>query len=92
MKKTNKSIRACELLKQNIKKQIKGVFVNALKCVEIRFGKDFDGYESIRGEILRAGNDAIRNLENLIDTKINAEIIQDVMTVRFQEGREGNDE
>jgi len=78
-----KFIRGAELLKAQLQKHIKHVFVSALRCVEIKFGKDFEGYEAMRGEILRVGNDAIRNLHTMIDGKFNVEGIQDIFTIKF---------
>ena len=45
--------------------KIKHVFKTALRCIEIKFGNEFDGYEQMRSEILRAGNNAIRELREV---------------------------
>ncbi|MHA2111273.1 MAG: hypothetical protein ACXADW_11470 [Candidatus Hodarchaeales archaeon] len=74
----------------NIEKRIKKVFVTALKCIEIKFGKEFPGYEELRSEILREGNDAIRDLKELISKGYNIEEIpNEVLTFRFI-GKENN--
>jgi hypothetical protein len=79
----NASLRAANLLKTQMAKQIKSVFITALKCIEIRFGRNFDGFESIRSEILRMGNEAIRQSEVVIDNGYNVEIVPEVLTINF---------
>lgn len=75
-----------------IEKRIKKVFVTALKCVEIKFGKEFPGYEELRAEILREGNDAIRDLRELINRAYNIEEVpQEVLTIKFA-GKENDNE
>lgn len=56
-----------DLLKQLIGAKVKKVFVSALRCVEIKFGHEFDGYDDLRKEILRIGNDAIREILTSLD-------------------------
>lgn len=73
--------------------QIKRVFVKALKCIEIKFGKNFDGYLDMRAEILRAGNDAYRLISETIDSDFNIEKIPNILTIRFgkdEDEGEGN--
>jgi len=67
------SVRSARSLQSFIDRRIKNVFKTALKCVEIKFGKDFEGYEKIRAEILRAGNDGIRQIKEAIDEQFNVE-------------------
>lgn len=73
------------LLKAEVTKEIKTVFKAALNCLEIRFGTDFEGYEATRAQILRAGNDAIRNVSRIIDDKFIIERVREVFTVRFKD-------
>jgi hypothetical protein len=81
-KKTDKhSLKSADRLKIIIEKYIKSVFVGALKCVEIKFGKQFDGHDVIRREVLRLGNDAIRELHEIIDNHYNVEELPDVLTI-----------
>lgn len=54
-------------LKMLVERRIKSVFKKCLDCVEIRFGKEFDGFDKMRKEILRVGNDAIRDCKEHID-------------------------
>ena len=49
--------------------QIKLVYKTALESVELRFGRDFEGFQTMRSRILRAGNDAVRKVEALLDEK-----------------------
>jgi len=70
-------------LKEIIEANIKKVYVGALKCIEMRFGDDFEGFDQIRREILRNGNDAVRNISDLISSRFNVEIVPDVVTVNF---------
>jgi hypothetical protein len=79
----NVSLRATALLKAQMAKQIKNVFITALRCIEMRFGRNFEGFESIRSEILRAGNEAIRQVEVVIDNGYNVEIVPEVLTINF---------
>lgn len=87
------AIKSAEVLKEKVRKEIKNVFKKALVCVEIKFGKDFDGYAAMRAEILRAGNDAIRNIDTVIDGRFNIESVPDVLTFiigREKENKEGS--
>ncbi len=79
------SVRSADFLKTLLAKQIKNVFTKSLRCIEMRFGKDFEGYDSIRKEILRSGNDAIREMERIIDERFNVEHIPDMIVVRFED-------
>jgi len=73
-----------DLLKSVVEKKIRKVFVNSLRIIEMKWGKSFDGYEEIRAEILRNGNDAVRDVRKLIADKFNVEEISDVETVVFK--------
>lgn len=75
------AIRSANSLKREYSKQITRVFVTALECLEIKFGREFDGYDEIRSKILRTGNDAKRYLEELIDAKYNIEKVPDMTIV-----------
>jgi hypothetical protein len=46
---------------------IKAVYKTALDSIELRFGRDFEGFQVLRAKILRAGNDAVRKVEALLD-------------------------
>lgn len=81
----NYSVRSEQSLKLHAKKTITSVFVQALKCIELKFGKNFEGYEQLRSEILRAGNNAIRDLSDVIGLRFNVEEIPEVLTVRFKQ-------
>lgn len=83
------SLSSSDNLKRLLEYKIKKVFIGSLKCIEIKFGTNFDGFEQIRKEILRLGNDAIRDLHNSIDSSFNIEQVPDVLTVRFLS--KGND-
>jgi len=54
-------------LKKYISGNIKSVYKTALDSIELRFGRDFEGFKEMRKTILRSGNDAIRKIESLID-------------------------
>jgi hypothetical protein len=69
------SRRSAMSLKREINKQMTHIFVTALECIEIRFGRDFEGYNELRSKILRVGNDSKRNLEQAIDSGFNVEKI-----------------
>jgi len=56
-------------LKKYIIENIKGVYKSALESVELRFGRDFEGFQAMRSKILRSGNDAIRRIEAILDEK-----------------------
>ncbi len=86
---SSKNIRnnaASDLLKIDIEKSIKEVFISALEAVEIRFGSDFEGYQNIRAKILRVGNDAIRNLEELVDSKYSIERKSESIEFKINKG------
>ena len=84
MDRNNKQSKSADFLKTYLAQKIKSVFVKALTCVEIRFGQEFDGYAPMRAEILRIGNDAIRECENLIDERFIIEMTQDLITIKFK--------
>ncbi|RKY43067.1 MAG: hypothetical protein DRP85_00800 [Candidatus Makaraimicrobium thalassicum] len=62
---------------------IKSVFVGALRAIETRLGKNFPSYPGLRAEILRIGNDAIREAHQYLE-KFNVEYIPDKETFNFQ--------
>jgi len=74
---------SADFLKRMVEENVKAVFTKALKCIEIRFGKDFEGYQGIRAEILRSGNDAIRDVSRIVDERFNVGIIPEVITFRI---------
>jgi len=74
-------------LKEFTEKKIKKVYVGALRCIEIRFGDSFDGYEQLRREILRIGNDAIREFAQTLESSFNVEQIPNVLTFKFTKER-----
>lgn len=73
--------RSSSSLKREIKRQIKRVFVSDLELMEIKFGRDFEGYEELRAKILRNGNDAIRYIEELLDRSYNVQKVPDLTFV-----------
>jgi hypothetical protein len=74
-----------ENLKSLIERRIKSVFKTSLKCLELTVGKEHPGFEGARKEILRAGNDAIRDLREHIDRQY--AITQKEVTVVKVEGK-----
>jgi hypothetical protein len=54
-------------LKEYIEGNVKAVWKSALDSIEMRFGKDFEGYKAMRARILRIGNDALRKIHARID-------------------------
>lgn len=74
-------------LKEALRKRVKFVFVNALELMEIKFGKNFDGYDELRAKILRVGNDAIRTIELTVDG-YNVEKVPNTTVVFAQTGDE----
>jgi hypothetical protein len=89
-RKDSYAVKSSHLLKTHIYKHIKEVFVTALKCIEIKFGKGFDGYEEMRKEILDKGNAAVRAISDTIDEDFNVEKLPDITKVYFKVGEEGN--
>ena len=79
-------------LKNKVKSSITSVFKAALDMIELKCGKDFDGYDDLRAKILRNGNNAIRDLEEHIDESYNIEIIPNIYTVNFNQGKVEKDE
>lgn len=93
VKKTDSRSTECsDKLKTLVRNTIKKVFVNSLKVIEIRFGKDFNGYVQLRSEILRTGNDAIRDIEDIIEQHFNIEEIPEVLTIKFKQGKAKGEE
>lgn len=60
-------------LKQELEAMMKRVFVTALESIEIRFGRNFEGYEELRSKVLRTGNDAIRRMHENIEGNYNVQ-------------------
>lgn len=56
-----------EEAKRYIESNIKSVYKQCLEAIEMRFGRDFEGFSSIRSKILRSGNDAIRKMKTFLD-------------------------
>lgn len=73
--------RSANQLRDEIKRQVSKVFATALECIEIRFGRDFQGYEEIRSKILTSGNDAVRHLERRICDDYNVQKIPNLTIV-----------
>jgi len=64
---------SAEKIKKALDTKIKHVFKTALRCLEIKFGTGFEGYEQMRAEILRVGNNAIRELKELVNEEFGIE-------------------
>ena len=86
------ALKSNDKLKDLAEKQIRKVFVTCLNCIEMRFGKHFEGYEEIRANILRVGNDAVRDLRSKISEDFNIEAIPDKITVYFKGKDEGKED
>ena len=74
-------------LKSLIERKIKSVFKTSLKCFELTVGKDHPGFEGARKEILRAGNDAIRDLKEHLDRQYEVKMKGSVTVIKIT----GND-
>ena len=82
IKKTDQySVRSEEELKTITNKLIKSVFVGALKSIELKFGKEFNGHDQIKSEIFRIGNNAIRDFDQLVTNYFNVEQIPAVLYI-----------
>jgi len=62
-------------LQREVDRRVKKVYVTALECIEMRFGKEFAGYMEMRSKILRCGNDATREIGEIIGEVYNVEKI-----------------
>ena len=82
------STQSADVLKRQMNKHIKDLFKTTLDMIELKFGKEFDGYTDMRSKILRTGNNAIRELESLLESRFNVEMIPDILTVKFEQGKE----
>jgi hypothetical protein len=67
-------IRSKDWLRAHLYEDIKKLFVGALRSVETRLGTGFEGFEGLRSEILRMGNDCIRNMHRYMDS-VNVEFV-----------------
>ncbi len=89
MKKKDTSFHAVQSdmsLQSAVRKAISEVFKTALQCIEIKFGKDFEGYDELRKRILDVGNENIRKLERIITEDFNTNKLPDEMvTIHFKE-------
>jgi hypothetical protein len=79
------SLRSREHLRTLIYTSIKAVFVGSLRAVETRLGDDFPQYSGLRAEILRIGNDAVREMHKYLN-KFNVEMIPEVVEFLLEEG------
>jgi len=80
-----------EWLRDRLYKDIKGVFVGALRAIETRLGNGFPQFEGLRSEILGIGNDAIRDMHSALDT-VNVEYVPETVGVEFGQKDKGKDE
>ncbi len=78
-------------LKSLIERKIKSVFKTSLKCFELTVGKDHPGFEGARKEILRAGNDAIRDLKEHLDRQYEIKQKGGVALVKVTGKDDGNE-
>jgi hypothetical protein len=89
------SRRSAQSFKREMARHLTRIFVQSLECVEIRFGREFDGYDEIRAKILRVGNNAKREVERIVDEQYNVEKVPHVTVVntkgRQTEREEEND-
>lgn len=69
-----------------VETKIKHVFKTALRCIEIKFGDEFEGYEQMRSEILRVGNNAIREIRELMTDESGENLINKKTEVRIRRG------
>lgn len=87
------SRRSAVSLKEDIKRRITFVYVTLLECLEIKFGKNFEGYNEMRAKFLRVGNDAIRNIDEKIDKFYNIEkVLPTTIIMRETTDLEQNEE
>ncbi len=68
-------------------KQVKELFKEILSLVEIKFGKEFDGYKEVRAKILRSGNDCIRDISDKIVHDFNVEKVFDSIKIINRNGK-----
>lgn len=81
------SRKSSEALQELVGQSIKKVFVGCLNAIEMKFGKNFDGYDILRANVLRLGNDSIREIQDKIGEDFNVEMIPDILTIHFKNGR-----
>lgn len=72
-----------EDLRSLIERRIKAVFKTSLKCLELTVGKEHPGFEGARKEILRAGNDAIRDITEHLDRQYEIKKKEGVTVVKI---------
>jgi len=71
--------------------QLKSVFVGSLNAVENKLGKNFPAYSQLRAEILRIGNDKIRDMHEIL-SEFNIEAISNTSEFSHKEkGKENTD-
>ena len=83
------AVKSREWLRERLYRDIKSVFVGALREVETRLGTNFPSYAELRGAILRMGNDAIRDMHLAIDT-VNVEYIPEQIVTKDKDLRQGD--
>jgi hypothetical protein len=79
-------LKSREYLRTLILRSLKKVFTGALSSIEINLGTEFPQYQMLRSEILRIGNDAIRDMHQYLN-KFNIEMIPEVVEVLLSEGK-----
>ncbi len=77
-----------EVLKKVVESKIKNVFFTSLRTIELAFGTDFDEYEKMRSEILRVGNNSIREIKELINAEFGIEEAPEQVKVKFTNNKE----
>ena len=80
------SFKSREHLRFLLYNEIKAIFVGSLNAIENRLGKNFEAFAGLRAEILRLGNNAIRNCHEHVD-KFNVEMIPDTTRVVMPESQ-----
>ena len=75
------SVKSKDYLRFLLYNLVKSTFVGSLRTIETRLGRTFPAFDGIRSEILRIGNDSIRELHNILD-RFNVEQVPDVIEFR----------
>ena len=77
-------------LLKSVEYRMKEIYKNALDCIELAYGKDAEGYETIRSKILGEGNDQVRRIKEEISERYNIEFIP--QTIKFTIAKDNDSE
>lgn len=79
------SLYSKEKLKKSTAYKMKEIYKAMLDYAELTWGRDAEGFDTLRSKVLGVGNDKIRQMEDEIDEFYNIEFIPQTITMKVKE-------